>query len=135
MRILNIMLALSVIILAGYLLSNVKNAYYPRIQAFEQKEIPMPVLLDEVSATKQAVFKTKPLFNTYVKKAQLREKEDYVLLGVSIGNKNLAMIKDTVGNKDYYCTEGDKIGVFRVKRIFKDKVILESDQDTLVLTQ
>ena len=133
-KILNMSLSLSAVILAIYLILNIKNAYYPQMQTFAKKEIQLAPLL-EVPVSQPELFKSKPLFNTYVQRRQLKEKEDFVLLGVSVGIKNLAMIKDTVGNKDYYCTEGDKIAGFIVKSIFKDKVILESEQDTLVLTQ
>jgi type II secretory pathway component PulC len=132
---LNILLSLSVAVLVTYLFLNIKNAYCPKMQPVEQREIQLPALIPEVPVYKQDLFKTKPLFNTYVKKAQLQEKQDFILLGVSLGDKSLAMIRDVLGNKNYYCTEGDKVGVFKVKRISKDQVILESDQDTLVLTQ
>jgi hypothetical protein len=121
-------------ILVIYLLLNIRNTYYPTMQVAKEREIQFPQLLPQVSLDKQALFKTKPLFNIYVNKTQLKEKEDFILLGVSFGKKNLAMIRDVLGNKDYYCTEGDSIADFKVKSIFKDKVILESEKDTLVLT-
>lgn len=135
MKMLNILLSLSAAVLVTYLFLNIKNAYYPKMQPVEQSEIRLPALIPEVPVYKQDLFKTKPLFNTYVKKTQLLEKQDFILLGVSLGDKSLAMIRDVLGNKDYYCTEGDKVGVFKVKRISKDQVILESDKDTLILTQ
>jgi hypothetical protein len=121
-------------ILLIYLLLNIRNTYYPTVQIAKEREIQFPQLLPQVSLDKQTFFKTKPLFNIFVSKAQLQEKENFILLGVSFGKKNLAMIRDVLGNQDYYCTEGDSIAEFKVKSIFKDKVILESEKDTLVLT-
>ncbi|MCX5701714.1 MAG: hypothetical protein NTW64_01885 [Candidatus Omnitrophica bacterium] len=121
-------------ILVIYLFLNIKNTYHPQMQALRHREIKFPQLLPEVSLARQELFKSKPLFKIYVNKSQLREKENFILLGVSVGKKNLAMIRDTVGNKDYYCTEGDSVADFKVKSILSDKVILESDKDSLILT-
>ena len=134
LRSLNTFLAVSAGILAIYMVINIKNTYNPVMQAGEEKKISSVQLLPEITLENQALFKSKPLFNIYVNRAKLKENEDFVLLGVSFGKKNLAMIRDVQANKDYYCAEGDSIADFKVKSILKDKVILESDKDTLVLT-
>lgn len=87
-----------------------------------------PVFDDEL-------FKRAHLFNYSGKKVKGPGVKAFVLLGVSLGDKRLAMIKDAQDNKEYYCKEGDSIGVFKVKQILKDKVILESGEKTLEINQ
>ncbi len=74
----------------------------------------------------EGTFKAKYLFSSVTKKAGEQNKKDFQLLGISVGAKNLAMIRDTRNNKDYYCAVGDAIGALRVKEIARDKVVLES---------
>jgi len=60
--------------------------------------------------------------------------QEFELLGlVSVGDKTAAMIRDVHENKDYYCLGGEQIGAFKVKHILKDKVILQSESQTLEL--
>lgn len=88
-----------------------------------------------ISDFSEEIFKRKQLFNFSKLKNKAAKGQDFILLGLSIGDKNIAMIKDTKENKDYYCKEGDKIGKYNIKRIFKDKVILESENNVLVISQ
>lgn len=83
----------------------------------------------------EEIFKRKQLFNSSKLKGKETKGQEFILLGVSIGEKNIAMIKDARENKDYYCKEGDKIGSFNVKQIAKDKVILESQGNIMVISQ
>lgn len=131
----NILLTLSAAFLVVYLFSDLKKSYYPKMQGFEHREVRSVALLRGLPEYKPDLFKGKQLFNTSTKRAIPQGKENLILLGISIGGKKLAMIKDVSENKDHYCTEGDKVGAFKVKRIFTDKVILESDEETLVLSQ
>ncbi len=136
MRIFNISLTLSAVILTGYLFTILRQPYQPKMPAPELTNIGLPAAIAQGTADfKGEVFKRKNLFNTSAKKTAGAQREAFVLLGVSTGDKNLAMIRDTAANKDYYCKEGDKIGAFMVREIFKDKVVLESDGNLLVVSQ
>ena len=82
---------------------------------------------------KEELFKNRRLFSASFA-GKVQEKESvFILLGVSMGTKNLAMIRDQAENKNYYCALGDNIGSFKVKQILRDKVILESADTTLEL--
>jgi type II secretory pathway component PulC len=73
------------------------------------------------------------LFSASGKKTVSQDTKSIVLVGVSMGEKKLAIIRNTKTNKDYYCTEGDIAGDYTIKQILKDKVILESEGNTLEL--
>ena len=93
------------------------------------------VLTKGIPAFEENIFKKKHLFSQSAKKKAEEKKPEFILLGVSVGDKNLAMIRDVNGNKDYYCLEGESIGNFRVKQVFKNKVILESEGKILEIRQ
>lgn len=136
----NIILSLSAGVLIIFVLLHLKRPYYPvsaqnwdkqiKITAEEQVLIP-----PEIPGFDEEIFKRKQLFNLALRKNKPQEKKEFTLLGISIGSKNIAMLKDTRENKDYYCREGDKIGAFNIKQILKDKVILESEGSILVISQ
>jgi hypothetical protein len=82
------------------------------------------------------VFRKKTLFpvSETPRQAVIPEHE-FVLLGVSLGEKSLAMIRDTKTNQDYYCGPGDSIGPFKVVHITKHKVILDSGSKVVEINQ
>jgi len=91
--------------------------------------------LEAIPDFSEEIFKRKQLFNFSKLKSKNTKDQEFILLGLSTGEKNIAMIKDTKDNKDYYCKEGDKIGNYNVKQIVKDKVILESEGNIIVISQ
>lgn len=58
-----------------------------------------------------------------------------ILLGVSFGERKLAVLRDEAGRQDYYVSEGESAAGFEVRSIEKDKVILQSGATTLELTK
>jgi type II secretory pathway component PulC len=130
---LNLFLCLSVGALAFYLFSASKRPYQPRMKEFESADIAPSQGLREAPELNDRLFNSKRLFNTSLAGKQEKKKNTLVLLGVSLGKRNLAVIRDTAALKDYYCASGDSIGPFKVKRILKDRVILESEGNTLEL--
>ena len=135
----NLLLSLSVVVLGIYLSLNLSRPYSGvslgsrgfKTQPLELMGKESSVILQATPGFSEEIFKRKQLFNQSGKKNPALKKRTLILLGVSVGDKNLAMIRNTEDNKDYYCTQGDKIGDFRVKQILKDKVILESESGTL----
>lgn len=133
---LNLILCLCVWWLVFYLFSASMRPFQPRMamdpepaQAEPaQGQLRAPVI-DEL------LFKSRRLFGATLPGKQEKKKNTLVLLGVSLGKRNLAVIKDTSEGKDYYCAAGDSIGPFKVKRILKDRVILESEGNILELTK
>jgi type II secretory pathway component PulC len=136
----NILLSLGVIILAVYLALTLLKPYNPRTVSGGNIKLEMLALKSsapakEIPIFEEGIFKKKQLFSQSLQKKTEEKKIELMLLGVSVGDKNLAMIRDITANKDYYCVEGDRIGNFQVKQIFKDKVILESEGKTLEIRQ
>ena len=138
---LNILLTLSAIILIAFLsLKMLKPSQAISLNAKNFKIKPFALINNESIISNSAapfdeeIFK-RQIFGQSAKKKTGKEKQEFLLLGVSVGQKKLAMIRDTRENKDYYCAEGDIIVGFRVKQIFKDRVILESDSRTIEISQ
>ena len=139
----NIFLSLSAIALAGYLTLVQIQPYSPAALSVKNLKLERLGLIGKESnamlkgayAFDVQIFKKRHLFSEPVKKNAQEATKTFILLGVSVGDKNLAMIRDVTENKDYYCVEGDKIGAFRVKQIFKDKVVLESEGLTLEISR
>jgi len=138
---LNILLTLSAIILIAFLtLKMLKPGQTISLNAKDFKIKPFAFTNNEsIISNGSAVFDEevfkRQIFGQSAKKKIGKEKQEFLLLGVSVGQKKLAMIRDTRENKDYYCAEGDIIVGFRVKQIFKDKVILESESRTIEISQ
>lgn len=61
------------------------------------------------------------------------ETEEFVLMGVSLGNKRLAMLRDRQ-NRWFYCTQGQKLGDYTVKQIERRRVVLEKGSSTVEVT-
>lgn len=135
MKILNILLTLSAAVLAFYLFLNLKQPYQPKTQPSELMNDKLSVTLEEAPAFKEKIFKSKRLFYTASEKKPGQKKPAFILLGVSSGERNLALVRDANENMDYYCAVGDSIGFFKVKQIFKDKVILECDGNITEITR
>lgn len=136
----NLLLAFSAAALIIFIFSNLKDKHRPAPlarAAFKQLGLSdnTPLFsLGKAANFNDEIFKRKQLFNALSKKTG-QEKSGFVLLGISVGNKNLAMIRNNAENKDYYCSEGDIVGDFTVKQILKDRVVLETQGNTLVITQ
>jgi len=138
---LNILLTLSALILIVFLsLKMLKPNQTIPLNAKDFKIKPFALTNNEsiifkgAAAFDEEIFKRR-IFGQSAKKKTEKEKQEFLLLGVSVGQKKLAMIRDTRENKDYYCAEGDIIVGFKVKQILKDKVILESDSRTIEISQ
>lgn len=140
----NITLSCSAVILVIIVLFSLRKPDYSayskgNARILEQTEINVGAKpekeLIETADFSEEIFKRKQLFNFSKIKNKEARNQDFILLGLSIGDKNIAMIKDIKENKDYYCKEGDKIGIYNIKRILKDKVILESENNVLVISQ
>ncbi len=139
---LNILLILCAVLLTVKLYSSVSRTYdSSNIQAKRKIAKPLELMMGKETISEPAplfqedIFKKKELFNLATNKNLAPEKRSFVLLGVSSGKKNIAVIKDTKDNKDYYCSEGDLIGDFQVKEIFKDKVVLKTTDGILEITR
>lgn len=139
---LNILLILCAALLTVKLYSSINRTYdSSNIQSKRKIAKPLELMMGKETISEQAplfqedIFKKKELFNLATNKNLTPEKRSFVLLGVSSGKKNIAVIKDTKDNKDYYCSEGDLIGDFQVKEIFKDKVVLKSIDGLLEITR
>lgn len=86
----------------------------------------------------EALFREKVLFprETPAAAAVVEDKKGaLILLGVSLGEKKIAIIRDSSQNKNYYCSPGGTVGDYRVKEIYKGRVVLESPRGPLELTQ
>ena len=139
----NIFLSLATVVLAVYFAFVMAEPYLPvplngkslklRQSDFSVRE--SIAMLQGAYAFDEGIFKRKQLFVQPQAKKAAPEKIVFKLLGVSMGNKNLAVIRDGATNKDYYCAEGDRIGNFKVKQILKDSVTLESPDRTIEISQ
>lgn len=130
----NLLLCLSVWWLVSYLFSASMRPYRPQMKEFESAaDMGQSQALRPTSGLNEWLFKSKRLFSMSLPVKQEKKKNTFVLLGVSLGKKNLALIRDASESKDYYCSAGDNIGIYKVKRILKDKVILESEGNTIEL--
>ncbi len=131
----NLLLILGVIVLTIYLCLNLLRPYQPF--AFDKgrfkngsglvnEESSMP--FKNLPVFDEGIFKERALFSPLLEKKPQQEEATFELLGlISIGEKNAAMIRNLKENKDYYCLGGEAIGDFKVREVFKDRVILESE--------
>lgn len=56
------------------------------------------------------------------------------LIGIiSVDGKPQALIRDKGSRKDYFCTGGEIIGIFKVEKVLGDKVILKFEDEELEL--
>lgn len=130
----NLLLCLSVWWLVFYLFSVSMRPYHPQRKEFESAaDMGQSQALRQASGLNEWLFKSKRLFSMSLPGKQEKKKNTLVLLGVSLGKRNLAVIRDAAEGKDYYCSAGDSIGIYKVRRILKDRVILESEGNTIEL--
>jgi len=133
----NIALVVTGLILGGYLLVSMAHPY--NVGSFGKRQVSVQSLESATRALSALpqydadAFKKSELFSASGKKTVSQDTKSIVLVGVSMGEKKLAIIRNTKTNKDYYCTEGDIAGDYTIKQILKDKVILESEGNTLEL--
>lgn len=138
----NLALVASALFLAYELFVTV-TATYTSANITAKRQRIRPLELTEKTAIARAavpvfsedIFKKSRLFNQSGPKRSFGGKRQFVLLGVSVGTKNIAVIKETVGNKSYYCSVGDSIEEFTVKEITKDRVVLESEGGTVEINR
>jgi type II secretory pathway component PulC len=136
---LNVALIISGFSLGGYLLMAMSRPYQVgapgdkpgNFQSFNAAAQSL-ARLPQFSAD---AFKKSELFRSSGKKTPSQESTSFILLGVSMGDKKLAILQDTKAKKDYYCTEGDIVGNYTIKAIFRDKVVLEYEGNTLEITR
>ena len=138
---LNVLLIVSACFLTAGLYSSINRTYDASNLRPENKKA-RPLELIAKGASQEAapfyqedVFRKKQLFNLAVAKKAEQEKKVFLIQGISTGKKNIAVIRDVKANKDYYCSEGDMIGDYRVKEIMKEKVVLESEAGTLEISR
>jgi hypothetical protein len=136
-RRINFLLTLSAAALFIYLIFNVRQPYQPPLKSSALKmgaELmhKEAAILEGTVAFQEDIFRKKQLFSSSGGKGFAFGSGNPVLLGISMGNKKLAMIRDPRVNKDYYCMEGDKIGEYTVKQILKNQVILEGPSGNLL---
>lgn len=133
---LNMLLGLAACVLALYLVRLLTQPFNPEALGINLREVKLHALSranQQVPALKgisfeESAFSKKEIFNNpALWKGELAQKK-FILLGVSVGVKKLAMIRNPVDGKEHYCAEGDRIGDFTVKMISKEKVILESPE-------
>ncbi len=139
---LNVILIVSAGILTASLYSSINRAYeVDNVQSRNKIARPLELMAKgaaggAVPLFQEDIFKKKLLFNQPTAKKLAPEKKVFIFLGVSMGKKNIAVIRDVKANKDYYCSVGDPAGDYQVKEIFKDKVILESSaNETLEISR
>ncbi|MCX7926575.1 MAG: hypothetical protein N2606_00315 [Candidatus Omnitrophica bacterium] len=136
----NFLLLVCAIFLLVKLLFVIFGTYTPAKINVSSSFIKPPELSESLVVPKQLpifqeeVFQKKQLFGQTTTNKR-KPTQTFVLAGVSVGAKDIAVLKDITNNKSYYCAVGDMIGEFRVKEITKDKVILESANNTLEINR
>jgi type II secretory pathway component PulC len=125
----NVVLILSVFVLGGYLLVLMSRPYQISVPGKSSRNVlwKTDAILNKLPVLDVAALGQHPLFVSAGKKSVGQENKVMLLLGVALGDKKSAMIRDVKANKDYYCAEGDMVGAYQVKEITKDKVVLEYD--------
>ncbi len=139
----NIVLFLSMLALTAYQLAillrprtarelalKINRRYKPGVLFGETYSLPrgLPVF-DEPT------FRKKLFSEETVQTAAGPKESSFILLGVSLGEKQIAILRERAQNKDYYCRPGDSIGDYTVKEIQKDRVILQSEKETVEITK
>lgn len=85
------------------------------------------------------LFRQKKLFDCQDSSGENRPErppqEALLLLGVSLGERRLAVIRDEAQRREYYVAEGDWAAGFQVETIEKDRVVLKAKGKTLELVK
>ncbi len=137
----NVLLIFSAALLTAHLYSSINRTYdSSNVRSKNKRARPLELMAkgaasDAVPLFQEDIFRKKQLFNQPSTKKPEQVKKVFTLLGVSLGKKNIAVIRDTKANKDYYCSAGDMIGDLRVKEILRDKVVLESASGTVEINR
>lgn len=137
---LNVLLILSAAALVVMLVMTLSRPYeldFAGSRAIDVQESTAPFggFGDDRFVLDEQLFSRKMLFGDAVRKKQEAPRKEFTLLGISMGRKLLAMLRDTRENKDYYCGIGDSIGDYVVMDIQKDKVVLQSPEGLLEITR
>ena len=89
-------------------------------------EFPAYDPLKQIDGFSFDLFGAKRLFHTGGKRDEASgRKRHFVLQGVSMGQRTLAVIRDTSTGKTYYCSPGENIEDFRVVSVSREKVIID----------
>jgi len=111
------------------------DAQSPNIQA-RQYSGNKDAAAKKMAVLDEGIFTKRSLFSPLLENKQPQEKGIFELAGlVSVEGKYAAMLKDVKTKKSYYCLVGDTVGIYTVKQISKDRVILESGGKTLEITK
>ena len=129
----NIILILTAVGMGIYLAMLLSTPYKVSFSSDAAPEYKFAQIQQPSYAFQEDIFKENKLFGGK-KKAGIGKKS-LLLIGVSLGRKNIAIIRNPNDNKDYYCSEGDAVGEYIVKLISKDKVVIEGEGNTLELTR
>jgi len=99
---------------------------YAEVDMLKQAVIPTHELIS--SAKKRNIFTSSatPAEATFIQDSQ--SISDLKLVGIIWSESPQAMIEDTKGAKTYLLSAGEKIGNLRIKQIFKEKVVIASDE-------
>jgi hypothetical protein len=136
----NIALGASAVVLTGYFFMSLGQPNYimplEQLRSRQLHQASPRAETTELPSFSDAIFGKKALFPVSEAPRQAPPPEhQFVLLGVSLGDKSLAMIRDTKTSQDYYCAPGDSIGGFKVVHITKHKVILDSGSQVVEINQ
>ncbi|HOU36313.1 MAG TPA: hypothetical protein PLJ26_05050 [Candidatus Omnitrophota bacterium] len=135
---LNALLIVSGFVLGGYLLFAMSRPYQVGSlagRAPDTTQLNPDKQLSGVPQFSVEAFRKSQLFRSSGKKAASQEAKSFTLLGVSMGEKKIAILRDTKTKKDYYCTEGDVAADYKVKEISREKVVLEYEGELLEITR
>jgi hypothetical protein len=138
---LNVLLIVSAAFLTAGLYSSINRTYdSTNVQSKNKVARPLELMVkgpvtDAAPVYQEDLFRRKPLFNLAAAKKPAAEKKVFILLGVSVGKKNIAVLRDVKAGKDYYCSQGDAVGDFQVKEILRDRVILDSADGQLEISR
>ena len=135
----NAALIITGFLLGAYLLMSMSRPYEVGSIGDKAEGIkPFDAALKQIAGLPQfsaEALKKSELFRSSGKKSAARDTKMFVLLGVSMGDKKIAILRDSKANKDYYCTEGDIVMEYTVKSISREKVVLEYEGEMLEITR
>lgn len=139
----NIALLLSALLLTAYQVTILLRPHSLREISSKIRQGKPDILFGEIPSLPkglpgfdESLFREKVLFPREAPAVVVEDKKGtLILLGVSLGEKKIAIIRDSSQNKNYYCSPGGAVGDYRVKEIYKGRVVLESPRGALELTQ
>lgn len=127
---LNMVLAVSAVVLGLYFFISLLRPVYVIPSGLNQSgrgglTLSKADPLQEVTNFSFALFRSKKLFPAHEGRITPDNRHQFTLIGVSFGEKALAVIRDTTSGKTYYCSTGDYIEDFLVVSITKEKVTVD----------